>query len=102
MVEGKKMRALVLFLAVIPCVASLSDTAIAQSAGTGGTRDFVTSPQMVFPIRPRNEPGVSTPVPTIPPYYPYSYNPYNSYNSYPYPYSPVVRLRRAYPVFIRR
>jgi hypothetical protein len=102
MVEGKKMRALVLFLAVIPCVAGLFDTAIAQSAGTGGTRDFVTSPQMVFPIRPRNEPGVSTPVPTVQPYYPYSYNPYNSYNSYPYPYSPVVRLRRAYPVYIRR
>ena len=96
MVEGKKMRALVLFLAVIPCVAGLFDTAIAQSAGTGGTRDFVTSPQMVFPIRPRNEPGVSTPVPTGP-YYPYSYGPYNSYG-----YSPVVRLRRAYPVYIRR
>jgi hypothetical protein len=94
------MRTLLLLLAVIPCVAGLSEIAMAQSAGTGGTRDFVTSPQMVFPIRPRDEPGVSTPV--LPPYYQYPYNPYNSYNSYPYPSSPVVRLRRAYPVYIRR
>ena len=86
-VEGKKMRALVLILAVIPCIASLSETAMAQSAGTGGTRDFGTTPQMVFPIRPRDEPGISTPVPTVQPYY---------------PYSPVVRLRRNYPVIIRR
>ena len=91
------MRALVLFLAVIPCIGSLSDTAMAQSAGTGGTRQYGTTPQMVFPIRPRNEPGVSAPVPTGRPYYPYSYDPYNSYG-----YSPVVRLRRAYPVIIRR
>ena len=83
------MRALVLLLAVIPCVASLSETAMAQSAGTGGTRDFGTTPQMVFPIRPRNELGVSTPVPTGQSYYP---------NSYGY----AVRLRRAYPVYIRR
>ena len=45
------MRTILLLLAVIPCVASLSEIAMAQSAGTGGTRDFVTSPQMVFPIR---------------------------------------------------
>jgi hypothetical protein len=58
--EGKKMRAVVLLLAMIPCAASVSETFMAQSAGTGGTRDFGAAPQMVFPIRPRNEPATST------------------------------------------
>jgi hypothetical protein len=81
------MRALVLLLAVIPCVASLADTAVAQSAGTGGTRQYTTSPQMVYPIRPRNGPAVSTPVPNAQAYY---------------RNSAVVPFRRNYHVYIRR
>jgi hypothetical protein len=80
------MRALVLFLAIVFCVASLSEAALAQGAATGGTRD-TAGPTMVFPIRPRNGPAPSTAVPTLQPLY---------------PYPPVVRLRRAYPVYIRR
>ena len=86
LLEGKEMRTFVLLLMVL-YAASLSETAMAQSAGTGGTRDFGAAPQMVFPIRPRNEPAPSTAVPTVQPN-----------NTYP----PVVRLRRAYPVYIRR
>ena len=83
--EGKKMRVLVLFLAIIVCVGSLSDTAMAQSAGTGGTRQYGSTPQMVFPIRPRNGPARSTAVPTVRPYPPV-----------------VVPFRQNYPVIIRR
>ena len=37
--EGKKMRAIVLLLAVIPCVASLSETAMGSVLPTDGFSD---------------------------------------------------------------
>ena len=80
------MRALVLLLAVIPCVASLSETATAQSAGTGGTRQFGATPQLVVP---RTQPvAPSTSVRTG----------QQSYNSQ----SQVVPFRQRYGVYIRR
>jgi hypothetical protein len=67
-----------LFLTVALCVVAFSDAAIAQGAATGGTRDS-SSPTMVFPIRPRDEPAPSTAVPNV-----------------AQPPAPIVRLRRNY------
>ena len=74
------------FLMVVLCVVASLETALAQGAATGGTKDG-GSPTMVYPIRPREEPGPSTAVPTIPP-----------------PQQPAVRLRRSYtyPYRVRR
>jgi hypothetical protein len=51
-----------LFLMIVLCVAAFSDSAMAQGASTGGTKDG-GSPTMVFPIRPRDEPAAPTAVP---------------------------------------
>lgn len=50
---------------IILCVAACSDSAMAQGAATGGTKDSAP-PTMVFPIRPRDEPPPLTAVPTKP------------------------------------
>jgi hypothetical protein len=71
------------FLTVVLCVVASFETALAQGAATGGTKD-TGSPTMVYPIRPREEPAPSTAVSTIPP----SQKP--------------VRLRRNYPYRIQR
>jgi hypothetical protein len=73
-----------LFLLTISVVAALPSPALAQGAATGGTRD-TGGPTMVFPIRPRTEPGGSTAVPNRTP-----------------PPAPPVRLRRAYRHHIHR
>jgi hypothetical protein len=77
------MRSSALFLVLLFCLSNLSNRAVAQAAGTGGTRDMSPAPTMVFPIRPRTEPPGNTAVPNIPqqqriirlrrPYYYYRY-----------------------------
>lgn len=54
-----------LFSMIILCLAAFSDSAMAQGAATGGTKDH-GSPTMVFPIRPRDEPATPTAVPNKP------------------------------------
>jgi hypothetical protein len=95
-VDGARLQAMrksILFSTVIFCTFAASEAAMAQAA-TGGTRD-TAAPTMVFPIRPRDEPATSRPVPNV-----YQQNRYQQYPP------GNVRLRRIYrnqryPQYIR-
>ncbi len=76
------MRVLLLVLPLMSGVVAVAGGAFAQ-AGTGGTQDGPAASGMVYPIRPRDEPAVSQPVPNV-------------YRSYP-PQQHIPRLRRIYP-----
>ena len=82
------MRASMLFLTVVFCVPVFCGAASAQ-----GTKDPSNPvPTMVYPIRPRDEPGTSRPVVN-----PNVANPNNTF-----PPQPPIRLRRLHPVRVPR
>jgi hypothetical protein len=78
------MPIVALLLTIVLFTAAFSDSAAAQGATTGGTKDSA-APTMVFPIRPRDEPATVTAVPNKP------HRPH-----------PTVRLRRNYYYRIHR
>lgn len=77
------MRVALFVVTVSFCIAPITDQALAQ-AGTGGINDGPAAPSMVIPVRPRDEPPTSRPVPNV----------YRYYRS-----PPVARLRRTYPTY---